>query len=572
MIRFGPFRWRPSSSGIRGILPAFVGLSLLFSLAATDARAANSMAGFTRVYQTDGTLIVSARFKYNGAKGDKVFVGAYALDGRNRKVFTGYRPWMISRGSGRVYVQLRYTGSRQLKSKKIRLTMYVGGRAPFYSKVFNLKKTWKKSKDLIKAWTFRSRRENAKDLTFSIRFDLNSSHSRKVRMGAMSLRKGKVSRKHGFGPSKRLKRGKNKSTRARLSYIKSSWAKSDAILVGLYEEQGKYFSLGLVPRVKYWSKKKKDRDHDGISDVVEAALRTNPRKKDTDGDGLRDGWELEGYRPGGYVHTNTNLPLMGVHPRKKDLLLEIDWMKTSGHNHKPRNGALTTLRSMMASAPVSNPGGSNGIRVYIDVNGKVPHQNEVDFGSGSPRTFSKYKKDYFSKRRKKLFHYILFAHKRVSTTSSGRAEILGNDVIVSLGAFTGQIGTLNQQTGTLIHELGHNLNIRHGGNENRNNKPNYVSVMNYDYQFRGVDTNCNTTPDGVFRYSRGRLAALNEARLNEPRGMCNSVAIDWNGNGSSNQTGLRFDINGDGGINTIRDHNDWGRLRLDFQGSANAAD
>ncbi|MDP7385294.1 MAG: hypothetical protein QF593_04635, partial [Nitrospinota bacterium] len=159
MIRFGPFHRRPSISGIRGILPAFVGLSLLFSLAATDARAANSMAGFTRVHETDGDLIVSARFSYDGAQGDKVYVGAYALDGRNRKVFTGYQPWMISRGSGRAYVRLRYTGSRQIKSKKIRLTMYVEGGSPFYSEVFNLKKTWKKAKDLIKPWTFRSRRE-----------------------------------------------------------------------------------------------------------------------------------------------------------------------------------------------------------------------------------------------------------------------------------------------------------------------------------------------------------------------------------------------------------------------------
>src|SRR5215210_4016593 len=41
-----------------------------------------------------------------------------------------------------------------------------------------------------------------------------------------------------------------------------------------------------------------DTDHDGLSDAVEASIRTNPRKADTDGDHLRDGVELR------RTHTN----------------------------------------------------------------------------------------------------------------------------------------------------------------------------------------------------------------------------------------------------------------------------
>ena len=33
-----------------------------------------------------------------------------------------------------------------------------------------------------------------------------------------------------------------------------------------------------------------------------------------------------------------------------------------------------------------------------------------------------------------------------------------------------------------MHELGHTLNLRHGGFEDDNCKPNYISVMNYDNQ------------------------------------------------------------------------------------------
>ena len=34
-----------------------------------------------------------------------------------------------------------------------------------------------------------------------------------------------------------------------------------------------------------------------------------------------------------------------------------------------------------------------------------------------------------------------------------------------------------------MHELGHNLGLRHGGVDNVNCKPHHVSVMNYVYQF-----------------------------------------------------------------------------------------
>ena len=58
--------------------------------------------------------------------------------------------------------------------------------------------------------------------------------------------------------------------------------------------------------------------------------------------------------------------------------------------------------------------------------------------------------------------------------TSGRAEIFGNDILVTLGPLwvsggnspmTGLPinGTVNEHAGTFMHELGHNLNLRHGG-------------------------------------------------------------------------------------------------------------
>ena len=81
--------------------------------------------------------------------------------------------------------------------------------------------------------------------------------------------------------------------------------------------------------------------------------------------------------------------------------------------------------------------------------------------------------------------------------------------MVTLGHFASTLvnnvihnrGTTDQQAGTLMHELGHNLGLRHGGLDNVNCKPNYLSVMNYSRQFsniiagRRLDYSRNELPD-----------------------------------------------------------------------------
>ena len=53
-----------------------------------------------------------------------------------------------------------------------------------------------------------------------------------------------------------------------------------------------------------------------------------------------------------------------------------------------------------------------------------------------------------------------------------------SDFVVSLGGWSGQTGTQDQQAGTYKHELGHNLGLRHGGEDHTQWKPNYLSIMN----------------------------------------------------------------------------------------------
>ncbi|MGQ0796206.1 MAG: hypothetical protein ACT4N5_08515 [Nitrosopumilaceae archaeon] len=81
----------------------------------------------------------------------------------------------------------------------------------------------------------------------------------------------------------------------------------------------------------------------------------------------------------------------------------------------------------------------------------------------------------------------MFIHKQTgATTVSGIAEQPGNDLIVSLGdsGFAGSVGSLDQQEGTFMHEIGHNLKMDHGGGDANNCKPNYLSVMSWSRQFR----------------------------------------------------------------------------------------
>ena len=68
-----------------------------------------------------------------------------------------------------------------------------------------------------------------------------------------------------------------------------------------------------------------------------------------------------------------------------------------------------------------------------------------------------------------------------NSNSSGQAELPGDDLIVSLQCF----GSTSNVANTIMHELGHNLGLHHGGNVDANYKPNYNSVMNYRFQFPG---------------------------------------------------------------------------------------
>src|SRR5206468_1611677 len=170
-----------------------------------------------------------------------------------------------------------------------------------------------------------------------------------------------------------------------------------------------------------------------------------------------------------------------------------------------------------------------------------------------------------------------------------------------------QVGSVLVQAGTLMHELGHNLNLAHAGSVRAPNcVPNYPSVMNYLYQSRGLTDGDNRAH---VDYSYGTLTTqLTESPLSETASLgatpnyrirhfgpivssdppgsaaklhCDGTVIgtgepqmlrlentyltfiDWDHSGNLTSGSLSIDVNYDGQTGTLLpDFNDWNNLNL----------
>jgi uncharacterized repeat protein (TIGR01451 family) len=98
---------------------------------------------------------------------------------------------------------------------------------------------------------------------------------------------------------------------------------------------------------------------------------------------------------------------------------------------------------------------------------------------------------------------------------------------VGAGPNGGQVGRDRDQASAFMHELGHSLGLGHGGGDRINFKPNYLSIMNYQFQTPGIPTTTNTNgtetnalePGFRLDYSRCALSTLDETKLVESRGV-----------------------------------------------------
>ncbi|HJQ84424.1 MAG TPA: hypothetical protein VKA21_10135, partial [Candidatus Binatia bacterium] len=285
--------------------------------------------------------------------------------------------------------------------------------------------------------------------------------------------------------------------------------------------------------------------------VLAVARGAAARMVDGDADGLPDVWEREGVTvDGGAGRRFIDLPSMGADPTRPDIFLHVDWMAGAEHDQRPSPEAIRLVVDAFAHAPYTSPTGSVGIALHVDAGpgslldpaGETSGQTwgalsqaralpwqkclgSAASGSYDWAAFDAIKKapgGFVETGRGPVFHYVIFgAYHDLDDPhgwgASGNSRgIGGTDLLVTLGNFTDGVGSPREQAGTLMHELGHNLGLRHGGCDDTNLKPGYQSVMNYAYQMEGVTRGGMRA---VVDYSRGAEPVLDAVLLEEPAGL-----------------------------------------------------
>jgi uncharacterized repeat protein (TIGR01451 family) len=298
---------------------------------------------------------------------------------------------------------------------------------------------------------------------------------------------------------------------------------------------GRIYDLGWEDQVYFRGDRGFSADFDDLVARVTVDL-------DSDGDGLWDDWEDSGIDTNGDGSPDL---ILGTDKYRKDLFLRLDYMDCSvgsapgdtsctnlpGHNHALNPIAKAQLEAAFLAAPVSNPmGRPNGIVLHLTPGIAVTHSDRGNIpGRCSTPPFNNYPQQGnfdlvkavafpASDFRRFTHRYGLLAHNLGSSGVTGCSELPGNDFIVTLGNYLPDTpARITQQASTVMHELGHTLGLQHGGDEPVNGKPNYLSVMNYNFQLSAVPQINNAPPK--LDYSAGLSIPLEETSLDESRGI-----------------------------------------------------
>lgn len=322
--------------------------------------------------------------------------------------------------------------------------------------------------------------------------------------------------------------------------------------------------------------------------------------EDDDGDGLLNGWEMIGIDNdcNGAMQSpeDLDLPGLGADRFRKDIFLQIDWMRDwmeGGvlHHHKPTDDAIDYLKEAFAKSP-------EGIHLYVDVSARhIGHEEstyldtESDPNGSDPASVSRFdeiKAASFPKAREYAFRYALMAHQlRIAggtVDNQGRAELPGNDFIVTLKDFH-PVGAAKdcaevkaelkqscitdvvsrRQAAIIMHELGHTLNLRHGGIDDINGKPNYLSIMNYLFTNSWIPVAPNAIGEPsefILDFStRVDLPVLNENYLREDQPILKGREISYyfcdDGSAPQEDPPTRKDVNKSRRVI-------WGSMQIDW--------
>lgn len=379
--------------------------------------------------------------------------------------------------------------------------------------------------------------------------------------------------------------------------------------------------------------------------LVTASLAGAQAVTSSDGDGVPDIWKINGYVDVALNSQTARIDLkrLGVRKGTKAVIVWVDWMAAPDHTHRPFRasdkqpvpaGTITAphaiedspLQRVVRAFAASGVDGGKGITLALIWADQVPWPNmpfspipeQQGLGATSIGSdgFQHYDWAAFDAIRASRFppglfghgvHYAAFIHQMQGLTNTGLSKTVpGDEFLVSLGALANQVGDADDQCGTFMHELGHNLGLNHGGLDDIGYKPNYLSVMNYMFQRVGV---ANLSIYGHFDYSRFALIDVNENALSNTAGLsqdpsqitygtahvcaegppppCDnqtyntpaynlvwqlSCPIDWKCTGTTDGTDLcpappdiqpetfALDVNGDGCLGALHGFDDWSNL------------
>lgn len=353
---------------------------------------------------------------------------------------------------------------------------------------------------------------------------------------------------------------------------------------------------------------------------------------DHDNDGIPDCAETE-------CRTFAGLPYYawGARPNVQDIFLQLSWMEHPSHlGIKPSLQTLQLIENTFTQYNKTHL--KTPIKLHVDTQkthsphsfidkrnfnlythdrkddynqpgvpykpyaNLIPYSNQ---GTNTANIFA-YSEQYMDIRRHAVFYYALLSH-QISQSNKGviGSAYVGNYKVflVAISAHSASLTFANKteqqnylsnlQAKAILHELGHTLNLQHGGYENVHGKPNYLSSMNYLYVYglpniedtpnhRYAKSRCQKNielrdmnhsiignpEDFLIGFSNGTSLPLNENNLNERLGVGREGAapIDFNCN-SQNDMDIVFDINAQfpdftlQEKDTLHDFNDWNMIR-----------
>ena len=247
-----------------------------------------------------------------------------------------------------------------------------------------------------------------------------------------------------------------------------------------------------------------------------AAPAANAYSPDIDGDGIPNTWEMKGYDADGDGKIDVDFPAMGADPNHNDIFVEMDYMA----GLLPSEDELDRITKIYADLPVRNPNGTTGVNIHLDAGSA--RSAKYNLGGGNEISYQELDSEFkalhrikategkFNPAREGTFHYVIWGDYYDNGTSSGIANFGGRNLMVTVGPHFWGKASSDIRVAVFVHELGHNLALSHGGWDEINYKPNYYSVMNYQYTLTGVPM-----ADGsrYFGYSTAEYRMLNEAKL-----------------------------------------------------------